>query len=211
MTEPWLSVIGGGFVAAVVTVVFNAWWDSKKEQSAQQWEFRRYRANLVHGAAFGLMDAFFAAKTEIDYLVGTLGSLQAGLEQLGTRADAIVLRQAVGQHLTGGELEQMKAALMQPFQTYNQQQVALRWNQYEQKMKDLEARAETYMYVLEPLIPADLHQRLVAMVRKLSEDYPWDLPNARQKLELFVESLPEFQAIQREVTNQIEVQLGRRR
>jgi hypothetical protein len=108
MTEPFLSIVGGGLAAAVVTILFNVWWDKKKEKSSQDWEFRRYRANLIHIAAFGLMDAFFAAKTEIEYLVGTLGSLLASLEQLGIQADAIV-RQQGGPHLTVVELEQRKA------------------------------------------------------------------------------------------------------
>ena len=90
MTETLLSIVGGGLAAALVTIGFNVWWDKKKESSAKDWEFRRYRANLIHGAAFGLMDAFFGAKTEIEYLVGTLGTLWAVLEQLSVQADAIV-------------------------------------------------------------------------------------------------------------------------
>src|SRR5713101_2209631 len=108
MTEPFLSIVGGGLAAAVVTILFNVWWDRKKERSAQDWEFRGYRANLIHGAAFGLMDAFFAAKTEIDYLVGTLGTLLAVLEQLSVQADAIV-RQQGGPNLTVAELERKKS------------------------------------------------------------------------------------------------------
>lgn len=30
MTEPLLSVVGGGLAAAVVTIGFNVWWDKKK-------------------------------------------------------------------------------------------------------------------------------------------------------------------------------------
>src|SRR5690348_16127913 len=72
MTEPALSIVGGGLAAAIVTILFNAWWDRRKDKRAEDWEFRRYRANLVHGGAFGLMEVFFSAKTEIDYLVGML-------------------------------------------------------------------------------------------------------------------------------------------
>ncbi len=125
MTEPFLSIVGGGLAAAVITIGFNVWWDKKKESSSQDWEFRRYRANLIHGAAYGLMDAFFAAKTELEYLVGTLSTLQASLEQLSVQADAIVRRQG-GPQLTVAELEQRRADLLQPFQNYNQQFVNLR-------------------------------------------------------------------------------------
>jgi hypothetical protein len=59
MTELLLSTIGGGLVAALVTIGFNVWWDTKKDNSAKDWEFKRSRANLIHGASFGLLDAFF--------------------------------------------------------------------------------------------------------------------------------------------------------
>ena len=159
MTEPFLSIVGGGLAAALVTIVFNVLWDKKKEKSSQDWEFKRYRANLIHVAAFGLMDAFFAAKTELEYLVGTLAVLVTGLEKLSVQADAIV-RQQGGPQLTVTELEQRKAELLQPFNTYNQQYVDLRWNQYEQRVKDLEAKAESYLSLLEPLIPAKLHREI---------------------------------------------------
>ena len=209
MTESWLSIIGGGLAAALVTIGFNVWWDKKKEHNAQDWEFKRYRANLIHIASFGLMEAFFAAKTEIDYLVGTLGTLWAVLEQLSAQADAIV-RQQGGPELTVAQLEERKAALLQPFQHYNQQQVGLRWKQYEDKVKDLEAKAQSYLSVLEPLVPAHLFREMAALVSELSADYEWNLPNARTRLALFNERLPQFQACHRKLAEQIEVQLGRR-
>jgi hypothetical protein len=209
MTEPFLSIVGGGLAAALVTILFNVWWDKKKERSAQDWEFKRYRANLIHVAAFGLMDAFFAAKTEIDYLVGTLGTLAGTLGQLSAQADAIV-RQQGGPQLTVAELERRKSELLQPFGTYNQQQVDLRWNQYEQKVKDLEAKAQSYLSVLEPLIPAGLHHQIVTLVTELSADYEWNLPNARARLQLFNDRLPQFQATHKKLATEIEVQLDRR-
>jgi hypothetical protein len=208
MTEPLLSIVGGGLVAALVTIGFNVWWDIKKERSARDWEFKRYRANLINIAAFGLMDAFFAAKTEIDYLVGTLGTLWAVLEQLSVQADAIV-RQQGGPQLTVAELERRKNELLQPFKTYNQQQVDLRWNQYEQKVKDLEAKAQSYLSVLEPLIPISLHREIVMLVAELSADYQWNLPNARARLQLFNDRLPQFQATHKKLAAEIEAQLDR--
>jgi len=209
MTEPFLSIVGGGLAAALVTIGFNVWWDKQKEQSSQEWEFKRYRANLIHGAAFGLMDAFFAAKTEIEYLVGTLGTMWAALEQLSVQADAIV-RQQGGPQLTVAELERKKNDLLQPFRTYNQQQVDLRWNQYEQKVKDLEAKAQSYLSVLEPLVPDNLHGQILGLVTELSADYEWNLPNAQARLRLFNDRLPQFQATHRDLATQIEVQLGRK-
>jgi hypothetical protein len=209
MTEPLLGFLGGGLVAAVLTIFFNVWWDRKKERSAQDWEFRRYRANLVHGAAFGLMDAFFAAKTEIDYLVGTLGTLSAALEQVNFQVDAIV-RQQGGPSLTVAELERKKNELLQPVRAFNQQQVHLRWSQYEQKVKDLEAKAQSYLNVLGPLVPADLNEEMGTLMAALSADYPWDLPHAKERLRLFNDRLPEFRAIQTKLATQVEVQLGRK-
>ncbi len=153
MTEPF---VGGGVVAALVTIGFNFWWDRKKERSAQEWEFKRYRANLVHSAAFGLMEVFFGAKTEIDYLIGVLATLSASLQQLSVRADSIV-RGQTGPQLTDLDLQRREDELLQLFSVYNGQQVDLRWNQYEQKVKELEARAQSYVSVLEPLIPKDLY------------------------------------------------------
>jgi hypothetical protein len=209
MTEPLLSIVGGGLAAAVVTIGFNVWWDKQKERGAQDWEFKRYRANLIHGAAFGLLDVFFSAKTEIEYLVGTLGTLAAALGQLTMQADAIV-RQQGGPQLTIVELERRKAELLQPFETYNQQQVNLRWNQYEQKVKDLEAKAQSYLSVLQPLIPNDLNLEINALAAELTADYVWNLPNACTRLQLFNDSLPRFQNIHGRLTAQIEVQLGRK-
>ena len=208
MTEPLLSVVGGGLAAAVVTIGFNVWWDKKKERSAQDWEFKRYRANLIHVAAYGLMEVFFSAKTEIEYLVGTLGTLAAALGQLNTQADAIV-RQQGGPQLTVAELERRKSELLQPFNTYNQQQVDLRWNQYEQKVKDLESKAQVHLSVLQPLIPNDLNVELNALAAELTADYQWNLPNATIRLQLFTDRLPQFQTIHRKLTAQIEVQLDR--
>lgn len=208
MSEPFLSIVGGGLAAAVITIGFNVWWDKKKERSAQEWEFKRYRANLIHGASFGLLEVFFAAKTEIDYLVGTLGTLLAVLEQLSVQADAIV-RQQGGPQLTVAELERRKNELLQPFTTYNQQQVDLRWNQYEQKVKDLEAKAAAHLSVLAPLVPANLQAEMAALFAELSADYEWNLPGARARLQLFNDRLAQFQTIQRNLAAQIELRLGR--
>ena len=208
MSEPLLSIIGGGLAAAIVTIAFNAWWDNRKERRAEDWEFRRYRANLVHGAAFGLMEIFFSAKTEIDYLVGTLGTLDASLRQLDHQADAII-RQQGGSLITVVQLEQRKADLLQPFRTFHQQQVQLRWNQYEQKVKDLEAKAEALLNVLQPLLPDDLNGEIVALFVQLTADYEWNLANAEARLTLFRESQPRFTNIQRKLARQIEIQLGR--
>jgi len=45
LTEPFLSVVGGGLVAAILTLGFNAWWDRNKQKLAEEWEFKRYEAN----------------------------------------------------------------------------------------------------------------------------------------------------------------------
>jgi hypothetical protein len=100
-------------------------WSQQKQKLSEDWEFRRYHANQVHFATAGLMEVFFAAKTEIYFLACTLETLLAGLNQLATQADAIV-RQQGGPQLTIAELEQRKTQLLQPFQTYNAQQVTLR-------------------------------------------------------------------------------------
>jgi len=93
-SDTWASIIGGGLAAALLTLLFNALWDVRKERKAEDWEWRRYRANLVHGSTFGLMELFFAAKTEIDYLVGALNTLVITLQQLEQEADALVRVQA---------------------------------------------------------------------------------------------------------------------
>ena len=69
MAEPFLSVLGGGLAAAVLTIIFNVYWDQRKQKLSEDWEFRRYRANQVHIATFGLMEVFLSAKTEILFLV----------------------------------------------------------------------------------------------------------------------------------------------
>ena len=204
-----LSIVGGGLVAAVLTIFFNAWWDTRKQKASEDWEFRRYRANLIHHGAFGLMEVFFAAKAELDYLVGTLDALLATLNQLSAQADAIV-RQQGGPALTVAQLEQRKRDLLQPFQNFNSEQVRVRWNQYEQKAKELEAKAESYLNVLQPLVPQGLNAEMNQLFLALSEDFVWDLPHAKEKFQVYIDKTPEFQALQKRLAEQIEVQLGRK-
>ena len=118
--------------AAIVTIGFNVWWDCQKQKLAEDWEFRRYQANMIHHSTAGLMEAFFSAKTEMYYLTSALETLWAALNQLDMQADQIV-RQQGGPELTVGALQERKRQLLQPFESFNQQQVNMRWNQYEQK------------------------------------------------------------------------------
>ena len=135
-TEALLGIVGGGLVAAVVTIAFNAWWDTRKQKIAEDWEFKRYQANQIHFANVGLMEAYFAAKTEMYYLTSTLATLLATLNQLTAQADQIV-RQQGGPQLTIVELEQRKQALLQPFQKFNQEQVTLRWGNTNRRPKTI--------------------------------------------------------------------------
>ncbi len=208
MSEPLLSIIGGGLAAALLTIAFNVWWDKKKQELAEDWEFRRYHANQIHFATLGLMEVFFAAKTEIYFLACTLETLLAGLNQLATQADAIV-RQQGGPQLTIVELEHRKAELLQPFQTYNAQQVTLRWNQFEQKTKELQAKAEAYMSVLQPLVPASVYGQILALYQKFEGRWVWDLPHAQERLKLYEDNVPELNRIRGQLTKQIEIKLGR--
>ncbi len=127
ITEPFLSIVGGGLVAAALTLGFNAWWDKRKQKLTEDWEFKRYEANQIHFATMGLVEAFFAAKAEMYYLNAVLGTLLGTLNQLAAQADAIV-RQQGGPQLTVGELDERKRQLLEPFRNFNQQQVNLRWN-----------------------------------------------------------------------------------
>lgn len=195
---------GWGLAAALVTIGFSVWWDKQKQKQSEDWEFRRYHANQVHFATAGLMEVFFAAKTEIYFLVCTLETLVAGLNQLATQADAIV-RQQGGPQLTIAELEQRKAQLLQPFQTYNAQQVSLRWNVFEQKTKELQAKAEAYMSVLQPLVPAHIYEQLLALYQKFGTRWVWDLPHAQERLKLYEDNLPEVICIREQLARQIEV------
>lgn len=208
-TEPFLSIIGGGLVAAVLTILFNMWWDRKKQAIAEDWEFKRYQANLIHFSTAGLMEAFFSGKAELDYLTGMLQTLLSTLDQLAVAADTIV-RQQGGPDLTVAELEQRKAALLQPFRNYNQQQVDLRWNQYEQKVKDLDAKAEVHLTTLKPLVPAGLYAELGGLYERLSAPFVWDLPHGREKLREFQEALPEVVALRENLMRQLEMKLGRK-
>jgi hypothetical protein len=116
------------------------------------------------------MEAYFSAKTGMYYITTTLESLWASLNQLSAQADQIV-RQQGGPALTVAELEQRKQQLLQPFQTYNTQQVGLRWNQYEQKAKENHAKAEINLMTLKPLIPTALYDELTALFVRLSAPF----------------------------------------
>jgi hypothetical protein len=126
MAEPFFSIIGGGLVAAVLTIGFNALWDVHKQKLLEDWEFKRYQANTIHFSTMGLMEAFFAAKAEMYYLTSVLELLFGTLTQLSAQADAIV-RQQGGPELTVAVLEERKRQLLEPFQNFNAQQVTLRY------------------------------------------------------------------------------------
>jgi hypothetical protein len=206
--EPFLSIIGGGLVAAVLTLGFNAWWDSHKQKLAEDWEFKRYQANLIHFSTMGLMEAYFSAKAEMYYLTSTLESLLVTLNQLTAQADGIV-RQQGGPALTVAVLEQRKIQLLQPFQQFNQEQVNLRWNQYEQKAKELHAKAEIHLTTLRPLVPRDLYDELTALFVRVSQPFPWNLVGGKEKFKILEEALPELVSIRDRLMRELEVRLGR--
>jgi hypothetical protein len=208
MSESWLAVVGGGLAAAVLTTIFNVCWDYKKQKLTEDWEFRRYHANMIHIATVGIVEAFFSAKIEFTFMVATLGSLLATLNQLTAQADAIVRHQG-GPQMTVAELEQKKAQLLQPFQTFNQEQVNLKWNQYDQKARERQSRVEAHLNTLEPLISAHLHAEAVAFYVRLSQPFPWTLQGAQEKLRLLEDNLPELNRIRGLLAQQIEIKLGR--
>jgi hypothetical protein len=210
LREQFLSVMGGGLAAAIVTIGFNVWWDCKKQKNSEDWEFRRYHANLIHFSSAGIMEAFFAAKTEIYYLTSSVASLLGNLTQLTAQADEIV-RQQGGPELTIAALEQRKAALLQPFQNFNQEQINLRWNQYEQKAKENHAKAEVHLATLKLLIPAALYDELMALFVKLSAPFVWDLAHGREKLQLLEDSVPQVLALRNRLMQELEIKLGRKK
>lgn len=208
MTDVWLSVLGGGLIATLITLGFNAWWDFRKQKLAEDWEFRRYHANQIHFSTAGIMEAYFSAKTEMYYLTSTLETLLAVLNQLTAQADQIV-RQQAGPELTVLELEQRKQALLQPFQKFNQEQVNLRWNQYEQKAKENHTKAEIHLTTLKSLIPAPLYQELSALFVRLSAPFEWNLPHGKEKLALLEAALPEVLTLREKLMRELEKKLGR--
>ncbi len=155
------------------------------------------------------MGLYFAIKTELSYLVSVLETLLGTLGQLSAQAHAIV-RQQGGPQLTVAELEQRKAQLLQPFKNFNDEQVRLRWSQYEQKAKDSEAKAEAHLSALKPLVLATVYTRLIALYEKINTPWVWDLPHAKERLKLYEDNLPELNNIRGLLTKEIETKLGRR-
>jgi hypothetical protein len=127
---------------------------------------------------------------------------------LSVQADQIV-RQQGGPELTVQVLEQRKQQLLQPFQTYNTQQVQLRWNNYEQKAKENHTKAELYLMTLKPLIPDALYKELMALFVRLSAPFYWDLPNGKQKLKVLEDAMPEVLAARDKLVAVLEAKLGR--
>ncbi|MGH9701047.1 MAG: hypothetical protein ACRD52_16530 [Candidatus Acidiferrales bacterium] len=208
MGEPWLSVIGGGFVAAVVTLGFNVWWDIRKQKIVEEWQFKRYQANQIHFATAAIMEAYFAAKTELYYLTNTLENLLGTLNQLTAQADQIV-RQQGGPELSVVALEQRKQQLLQPFQKFNQEQVTLHWNQYSQKAKENQTKAEIHLATLKSLVPVALHDELMALFVRLSAPFHWDLPGGKEKLATLETAQEEVMLAREKLMRQLESKLGR--
>lgn len=209
LAEPFLSVVGGGLAAAIVTVAFNVWWDIRKQDVEEDWQFRRYQANVIHSCIVGIMESFFSAKAEMLFLTSTLETLLVALNALTAQVDGIV-RQQGGPELTVTQLEARKRELLQPVQTYNQQQVNVRWSQYEQKARDNHAKAELHLAALRPLIGVQLYDKLLAMFQKLSAPFIWDLSHAKEKLKILEESTSEVLHLRDELTQQLEEKLGRK-
>ena len=206
--EPWLSIIGGGLAAAIVTIIFNVVWDSRKQKMAEDWEFKRYEANQIHFATAGIMEAYFSAKAEMYYLTSSLASLLATLNQLTAQADQIV-RQQGGPELTVAVLEQRKQTLLQPFQKFNSEQVNLRWNQYEQKAKENHTKAEIHLAALKFLIPPALHVNLVGLFEKLAAPFPWNLDGGKEKLATLEAAQADVLAFREKLMTELERKLGR--
>jgi hypothetical protein len=195
--------------SAIANALILAEQITRKQRLSEDWEYRRYQATLIHHSTAGLMDAYFSGKSEMLYLTSTLETLLITLNQLAEQADQIV-RQQGGPALTVAELEQRKAQLLQPFQNFNQQQVTLRWNQYEQKAKENHGKAENHLTTLQRLIPAQLYDELVAMFARLSAPFVWDLPHGKEKLKTLEEALPEVLVLREKLAKALEAKLGRR-
>ena len=210
LTDPFLSVVGGGLAAAIVTAAFNMWWDIRKQEIDEGWQFRRYQANVIHACIVGIMEAYFTAKAEMLYLTSTLETLLNTLNVLTAQADAIV-RQQGGPELTVVQMEARKQQLLQPFQTFNQQQVTLRWNQYEQKAKENQAKAELHLATLKTLIDESLYQELMAVYQRLSAPFVWDLPHGKEKLKTLEDALPEVLQLRDKLMQSLEHRLGRKK
>jgi hypothetical protein len=206
---PWLSIVAGGLVSVLITIGFNVYWDQKKQALLEDWEFRRYHANQIHLATSGLMEAFFAAKAELYFLFYTLETLAESFTQLTSQADEIV-RQQAGPDLNAAEMERRKTQWLQPLQKFNQEQVTLRWNQHEQKAKELQAQAETHMSALQPLVPAPIFQELLAFYAKLNTRWTWSLQSAQEQSKLYEDAAPEISRIRSKLVEQIELKLRKR-
>jgi hypothetical protein len=206
---PWLSIVAGGLVSVLITIGFNVYWDQKKQELLEDWEFRRYHANQIHLATSGLMEAFFAAKAELYFLFYTLETLAESFTQLTSQADEIVRLQA-DPGSNAAELERRKTQWLQPLQKFNQEQVTLRWNQHEQKAKELQAQAETHMSALQPLVPAPIFQELLAFYAKLNTRWTWSLQSAQEQSKLYEDAVPELSRIRSKLVEQIELKLRKR-
>jgi hypothetical protein len=206
--NPWLSIVGGGLVSVLITIAFNVYWDKKKQRLLEDWEFRRYHANQIHVATVGLMEAFFASKSELFFLYYTLETLAGTLTQLTSQADTIV-RQQSAPDITAAEFEQRKAQWLQPFQHFNQEQVTLRWSQHEQKAKELQAKAETHISELQALIPSQVFAQIVAGYSKFNTQWTWTLQSARAQSQIYEDAVPEIARIRAALMQQIELKLIR--
>lgn len=209
MSESWLSVVGGGLAAAVVTILFGVFWDYKKQKMAEDWEFKRYEANQIHYATVALLDSYFEAKSELLFLTSTLTVLHIALTQLEVQADTLI-RQQGGAALTVQELERRKQEMLQPFKGFSDQQVRLRWGQYELKARDNHAKAEAQLMTLQRLTPPNLHQDLVAMFQRLSAPFVWNLLHAQEKFQTLEAAGPDIVALRERLDIELEKKLGRK-
>jgi hypothetical protein len=73
----------------------------------------------------------------------------------------------------------------------------------------MQAKAETHLSELQPLIPSPIFDQLLALYAKLNTRWVWSLQSAQEQSQVYEDVLPELTRIRAALMQQIEIKLGR--
>lgn len=206
MSTVLLGVLGGGIVAAIITAGFNVYWDKQKQKITENWERRRYDANLKRQLLFGITDVFYSTKSEIFFAELEIRSLQEGLQKIEQNVDANLRASNPGMAVQ--QLSALKAQVVSPIQFWIVQMQVNRTSQYNTSVKVLRSRAEAWLSVAQRCLKTpDLYAGMQTMFKQFSRDILDGVDDFKKRFQEMEASDEQFKDVQKRIEHEIDAAL----
>ena len=193
-----LAILMSGAAGVVLTLIATFYLDRKNETRALQAELRRHRVNRLITATDGLRSAFFTGLTLLEYHRVELAGIESELER--KKNEIGQLRMNTTQYLidgatkASGEKSQIRL-----------QGAIIRYNT---EVSKIEASAKSFVESLnDPILPAELYQRLRITVGALTEGHTTDVASIEVRIKLFGDWYPKIKELLQELELVIEVEI----